>query len=196
VEAGTGYHGLAIGLKDQKTEFNSFSMPWSTDPKYSTCATVVDDNEIEKMSTTLDGISQSNRVRNHICNANHGHPAFEVVPKNDDYLRGKGFSEWFIPSTGQWILALSQMNITWKADPDLEFLPKNGDHRKEITKLFKQAGLEDNIPESYYWTSTLASFYDDDAYTILLPYEGGSAKFDKVERASKTVAGVRAFIAF
>ena len=198
VEGGTSYHGLAIGLKDQKTEFNSFSMAWSTDAGYSTCATVVDDNEIEKMSTTLDGISQSNRVRNLKCNANHRHPAFEVLPADDDYLRGKGFSEWFIPSTGQWILALSQMNITWKADPglNLEFLPEGGDHRKEITKLFKQAGLEDNIPESYYWTSTLASFYDDNAYTIFMPYEGGSVKFEKEERYTKTVAGVRAFIAF
>jgi hypothetical protein len=66
-----------------------FSMTWFKDDDSFNCTTVVD--IIAQMSTTLDGISQSNKVRNLKCNANHRHPAFEVLPADDDYLRGKGF---------------------------------------------------------------------------------------------------------
>lgn len=193
VEANADYHGLAIALNDVKSASNEFSMSWSTDRGYPNCATVIDNTE--QMANALDGIAMSNKLRKLRCNPGHGHPAFTQLPANDPDLMRAGFSEWFVPSTGQWIMAMQGIGLTWTGNKDMYFGPQGVNQWAMLKALFTKAGVEDDMPIGYYWSSTEASEWDDTAYVISLN-DDNRLNFDVIKRYAKDQGCMRPFIAF
>ena len=61
--------------------------------------------------------------------------------------------------------------------------------------LAAKAGVEDNMPIGYYWSSTEASEWDDTAYVISLN-DDNRLNFDVIKRYTKDQGCMRPFIAF
>jgi len=148
------------------------------------------------VASMLDGIKQSQRLRKSQCNANHRHPAFEYLPKDSEVLLSKGFSNWFIPSTGQWILAMQGFGLTWDGkSKDMYFGPQGINHYNLVQTFFKKIEAEDCQPMGFYWTATQTGDYSDEAYAFAF-YDDAAFRFDKFERCDKDDIFARAFIAF
>ncbi len=93
------------------------------------------------------------------CGQKHNHPAAKAC----DYTAFPGnntFSKAFLPSTGQWILAMRGMGMAW--DDELGFGNENNENRNQqreeqqiahVKQLFENAGTELSTTRSY-WTST------------------------------------------
>jgi len=108
VEKGKDWNGLAIALKDLSDESTgnagiSYCGNEGTD---ALCTTNVMANE--HLAKRCDGWAMTQRLKNHACGANHEHPAAETAWNKE---RIEGCSEWFIPSTGQWDLAMQGMGF-------------------------------------------------------------------------------------
>lgn len=102
IETGTQYNALAMSLeKYYGYEWSSMS---ATMDNCTGEAIGIDD--LESMSGLLNGMAMTQRLANHECNASHQHPAAEFVAGMDKPVQGENFSKWFIPSAGQYILAM------------------------------------------------------------------------------------------
>ena len=105
-----------------------------------------------------------------------------------------GFSEWFVPSTGQWIMAMQGIGLTWTGK-EMNFGPQGVNQWAMLKALFTKAGVEDNMPIGSYWSSTEASEWDDTAYVISLN-DDNRLNFDVIKRYAKDQGCMRPFIAF
>ena len=119
VEKGQPWTGLAMELKDF-AEGGKSTFKWLEAEKTEECVdlctsmgsiTMSDDVN----SRLLDGWAMTKRLASHEC-FNHHHPAAEKAWSAEN--RPDGFSEWFIPSAGQWIIAMKAMGYTYAKDGD------------------------------------------------------------------------------
>jgi hypothetical protein len=108
VEKGKDWNGLAIALKDVKDErTGSAGVPYcGNEGTDALCTTNIVSQE--HLAKRCDGWAMTQRLKNHTCGANHKHEAAETAWNKD---RIEGCSEWFIPSTGQWDLAMQGMGF-------------------------------------------------------------------------------------
>jgi hypothetical protein len=106
VEKGKPWNGLAIALTDVKTPQGDAPLFCDNDDESVLCSTNI--VEMEHLASRRDGWAMTQRMKTHACGANHSHPAAETIgamPAVD------GCSDWFLPSTGQWDLAMQGMNF-------------------------------------------------------------------------------------
>ncbi|MCR5199462.1 MAG: hypothetical protein K6D55_11895 [Prevotella sp.] len=100
----------------------------------------------------LDGWAMTQRLKAHSCGHDHHHPAAEAIGALKPV---PGCSEWFIPSTGQWILALQGLGFRWENVYTSMF---GGYYSWEFTvqdnELWKKAGVETVIPAKSVWMTT------------------------------------------
>ena len=102
VEKDKDWNGLAIALNDLEDDKAYCEAGMDTE----LCTTKATTGE--QMLICLDGWAMTKKLKDHACNANHRHPAAEAV-----WIREKpqNCSEWFIPSTGQWSLAMEGLGF-------------------------------------------------------------------------------------
>lgn len=157
------YRGLAIGLEPIK------AMKWGD---YKGCeAPIVQREHYDQFASTKDGYSVTLALWDGCDGKKHEHPAAEVC---NEYMKAEskplqkiGFSGWFIPSVGQWILALENMGLTWQGKD--RFGNDYKGPEELITRFYMHAGLQPVIYTGQnLWTSTL---YDEESvYTILFDH--------------------------
>ena len=146
VETGTNYRGLAIS-----TKLNEKGVKWG-ERLYSDCEVARCTSEKENPNI-LNGISCTKTLYEG-CGKEHNHAAAKQYWKPSEH---EGFSNWFIASVGQWILALKGMGIGWDYQRNIF----TGDYKENTINLFFQnAGIEQNLyiysnDKHAYWSSTL-----------------------------------------
>ena len=115
VEKDMDWNGLAIYLKDLDKSNYEGEVTFCTDKEqYSNCTTNVP--IIDYIPYRCDGWAMTKRMNEAACGNGHKHPAAEAVWGMDKF-EDAFFSEWFIPSSGQWHMALQGMgNSDLKAD--------------------------------------------------------------------------------
>jgi hypothetical protein len=131
VETGTDYRGLAISInnigKNSLAKFNFIE----NKTMYDVCTTQIGENEKDRFRACLNGLQQT-QILAQGCGKGHVHPAAYACI-NDERLisplmrQENGFSDWFLPSTGQWILmAENLLGMRWNGNqfnkPDSEDL--------------------------------------------------------------------------
>lgn len=118
VEAGTDYYGLAMALEDVE---NGEFFPWGDNNSLDkTCpgeGGMVSPDQRARLADVLNGLSVTARLANHVCNATHNHSVaarvYNMQHAVTDQKEQAKFSRWFIPSSGQFILACRNMGYTW-----------------------------------------------------------------------------------
>lgn len=190
VEKGKNWNGLVMALDDvyhilANTDTYTFN---SDNTRYLYCSTA--STKGTSLARILDGNAMTTQLKDG-CNANHKHPMAEhtynwghkVNYKMHDDPDRRDFSDWFVPSIGQWILALQGMGASWNGS---EFSNVN------LETPFDSAGVLSYLPKFTYTTITEKDFAN--YYTVKIEDKGKSAKVQTVAKNIPTT--VRAFIAF
>ena len=94
----------------------------------------------------LGGIQGTKLLAEGCKGQGHVHPAAKLCADGFDYLlspeirKEKGFSEWFMPDVGQWILAMTSLGLTYKYN--------------SYFTIANRDVLEDLGLKQYYWCTT------------------------------------------
>ena len=99
-----GYHGLAIRLNSE----GYFGM----DANSETC--MIQAGSCADAMKDLNGIASTTKITTGLCGVDHSHSGWEV--NMNDKIQNEDFSKWFIPSAGQWILALEGMGVKFSSE--------------------------------------------------------------------------------
>ena len=194
VEKGKPWTGLALALSDV-TEGDTKRFKWLDveDKKALSdkCSSVGGyDRPTELLfSGLLDGWAMTQHLANHQCFASHRHPCAEKAWSTEN--RPAGFSEWFLPSSGQWALALKSMGYTFTYND----VKKTWRFSDGSNKLWRDAGVPDaklrsgDVGGSRYASTT--EFTNARMAMVLL----NSSDFDSSEKSSASFF-VRRMIAF
>ena len=115
VEKGKDYKGLAMSLQD----VNDYAWQKGTDAGHQCSITTYNkDTHTPDITTILDGLACTEKLAGGCDGLGHDHPSakycinsFDAIPAN---IRSqKGLSNWFIPSLGQWILAMKYAGLSF-----------------------------------------------------------------------------------
>ena len=140
VEKGQPWNGLAISLVDFEMDDGSNYAFCNEQDGRALCTTNA--AGIQHVTGRRDGWAMTKRMSQRQCNAGHNHPLADALWNAD---KVPGFSEWFIPSTGQWDLAMQGMNygsLTYIAGENFNQTWK---YTKAGKWLFEDADV--NIPD-------------------------------------------------
>jgi hypothetical protein len=143
IETDTDYTGLAISIKPIN------SVKWGVDFN---CG-LANANSFAQMGQTLNGISCTETLASG-CGKEHDHPAAKVCADYEPKVGTEGlqtftFSNWFLPSVGQWMLACKGFGITWD-----EQGIKNAGSKEAAQKLLDASQVAYTTYTADAWTST------------------------------------------
>lgn len=140
VEALGSFNGLAIAVEDLKADGDTKFAFSNRKKNYGSSMAYVKD----VYANMLDGIAMTEKL----AKEGASYPAAAAVNKMEQLdSKETSFSSWFIPSVGQWILALKGMGYEWK----------NNAISGSSNAIWKNAGLTgseltSNSVEGRYWT--------------------------------------------
>ena len=191
VEKGRNYNGLAMALKDANNILNSSQeMPWQrSDERRDYCTTAT--NKTAQVAYLRDGLAMTERLHQGECGENHYHEAASRAHNYnalDGYhLDEKVFSDFFLPSIGQWQLANTCLGGNWNFD---------GYELNSLRTRYLDAGLDElngyGMPMGRYAT---CSEYDwTSIYVVRFENAQGSAMFTTAGKYDD--CKVRPFVAF
>lgn len=118
VEAGTDYYGLAMAVEDTyQGEEYEWADEASRDKNCFGDGAIVSPEQRSRLAEVMNGLAVTTRLATHVCGAMHSHPAAENIYKMSHPIledaNKANFSRWFIPSSGQFIMACKSMGFTW-----------------------------------------------------------------------------------
>ena len=203
VEKGQPWTGLALALTDEPGTDGSGMYKWTdatSEDCMDLCTTAVDggrrtdegndgDVETDYRSFALDGWAMTKRMAQHEC-FNHSHPAAEAAWNTAN--RPAGFSEWFMPSIGQWILALKGMGYERQYTSTYLFSKNNykWSFKDNGKWLWQEAGVPEAALKSDYASTSQTCYFANTFYS----YNGGrSFERDQKNRANYRVRRMIAF---
>ena len=155
VEEGTDYRGLAISLRNAGGS-KPASEKWMSGNDYQSCTETIDPIFKAQLVNCLNGIKMTDKL----VADGHSHPAAQQC-RNFKPKLGNGFSDWFLPSAGQWILmAKGLFGAKWEYGEFI--LPGKGtdyDSFNILSKLLEEANVTiHEIPSTeWMWSVTEAS---------------------------------------
>jgi hypothetical protein len=158
VEKDKDWNALAIALKDVSKDYTTdYDLIFGESGQDNTsCSTTIADEK--DIASRLDGWAMTQRLKNHECNANHSHPGAENVGALEQI---PGCSEWFIPSAGQWDLAMQGMCYGKYTELNEEW-----GYAQEGQWLWEEAGVAFAELLSSYDYMTITMYDNDDEYLM------------------------------
>ncbi len=169
VEKDKNWRGLAIGLNDLPY-LGKEDCAWaSEEAKDGVCSSWA--KNLGDLSTILDGISQSEKLWGGCGEKNHTHNVALCVKDYNDNHKVENASKWFVPSVGQWMLALKGVGVEFQND---KFTPEGQAGTDKLNNLFQFIGTKlltkaQEDEQKYdsklcgYWTSTEYAENENDA---------------------------------
>jgi hypothetical protein len=166
---------------------DSYEYASDDDGRISYCSTAT--SKYTMLSRVLDGLANTERRVNANGKAGHQHDAakYALNYQQARYVHwGNDFSGFFLPSAGQWILAMEGMGATWSNN--------NGEFTKHVSlaDFFDKAGAKKYCPKGDYATSTENSF--NMIYGMSIALDGSQAAMELFTKSEN--CKVRPFIAF
>ncbi|MBO7602958.1 MAG: hypothetical protein J6S97_00915 [Bacteroidales bacterium] len=115
VEKGKDYKGLAVSLQD----VSGYAWQKAVDTGHQCSVTIYNsETRTPDPTTILDGLACTEKMAGGCNSLGHDHPSakyclysFDAIPEN--VRSQKGLSNWFIPSLGQWILAMKYAGLSY-----------------------------------------------------------------------------------
>ena len=151
VETGTDYRGLAISLRNAGGTTLATGR-WMSGDDYQNCTESIDPIFKAHLVNCLNGIKMTDKL----VSDRHSHPAAQQC--RDFTPNGNGFSDWFLPSAGQWILmAKGLFGVTWDNGELLLDGVTDYDSSDILDDILTEAGVLDHqIPIDWMWSVTEA----------------------------------------
>ncbi len=159
VETGTKYRGLALALNQATDD----EIKWMSGSDYAIFTEAVAKDKKSTLNTHLNGLSMTQKLNNDVI----GHPAAKACLDFQPKLN-KNFSEWFIPSAGQWILLVeSVLGVKWKSDGTFDAVAAED----KLDDFYSNAGIYNNKfpPVDWLWSST--EMDETHVWTIIFSYD-------------------------
>ena len=154
IEDGEIYNGLVLGLNDM----DPVVMRTVGAGEKLTEDCMEDVTEMNDIPNCYDGLAKTKSLSEGCGKLLHHHDAAlnlinykPKVPQN--MLNSVRFSDWFIPSIGQWIKVIYTLGLTW-VDVNKDFDEQNSDNYMSVKNTLKIYGLENYMLTGKYWTST------------------------------------------
>jgi len=150
VEKGSNYNGLAIALDYASQDGTNMTLnsTWSsTDTRNTFCSSQV--TNPEDYANVLDGIACTQKLKDGTCHEHHVHPAAKQLNNwKTDLVANlpEGFSRWFVPSIGQWVLTLEGIGEIKEGN--------NYSYSGKLVQLAEKAGLKDPNIHGDFFTTT------------------------------------------
>jgi hypothetical protein len=190
VEEGKDYFGMAMSLVELNNDGNGYTWSDSSIDEASICAPIAEEG---KYSTYKNGIATTASMAAG-CNANHTHLAAQACHNytalGENARNQNGFSDWFIPSTGQWIMMAKNVGYTWQENENL-FSPKNnGVYATWLSGQTFYKYMSARSISGIFWLSNTMNESHYYAYTFNLSY------FTFSPTDNTHTSNVRPFIAF
>ena len=116
--------------------------------------------------TALVGLANTTNLCD-FCGKKHNHPAAEQCEKNSLPDDATNFSSWFLPSVGQFKLAVMGLGgFTWSTSNGFGSESQATSKMEEIRKKFANAGVESYYADildgnKHFWTTTLLDKKDN-----------------------------------
>ena len=110
--------------------------------------------------TDLMGLNNTTNLCNN-CGKKHNHPAAEQCEKNSLPDDATNFSSWFLPSVGQFEIAVKTLGgFTWSNSNGFGAYSQKDTKMAQLRKKFEEAGVETEFDvlvreTPMFWTSTL-----------------------------------------
>jgi hypothetical protein len=144
-ETNTQYRGLAISLQSPAKQ------SWITEEKDQICTV-----KTESLSQYYEGLKWTKFLSEGCGGLKHDHVASFCYSREYGFDEGirekKGFSNWFIPTTAQWLLIFEKgLGMKWNKEKK-QFDNNPAENYKLVKELYTSAGLEENVPNGYVWT--------------------------------------------
>ena len=144
-ETNTQYRGLAISLQSPAKQ------SWITEEKDQICTV-----KTESLSQYYEGLKWTKFLSEGCGGLKHDHVASFCYSREYGFDEGirekKGFSNWFIPTTAQWLLIFEKgLGMKWNKEKK-QFDNDPAENYKLVKELYTSAGLEENVPNGYVWT--------------------------------------------
>ena len=153
------YKGLAVALSDASTSVQY------RDVQEGTCTYSSESFSNHYAYGDMSGIANTNKMANRTgtC-AGHNHAA-ATAAKNYGVAVPSGCSQWFLPTTGQWLRFMRTQNLTWNASSGWTWCTQGASGCTTINNMFTNAGATSaKFPLStssatngswiLYWTSS------------------------------------------
>ena len=148
VEKGAAWNGLAMALDVVQATWGKDFYEMMDSP----CGLDYV-STIAEMSGMLNGIAATDHLVAG-CGKNHAHNAAKECRNwstklNDAVMATGNFSDWFLPSSGQWVLAYKGFGYPWN--------DQGYDMSSQVSKaenIFKEAGIQIPDISDSYWSST------------------------------------------
>ncbi len=193
VEKGKNFNGLIMTMDNVYHALyknDAYAYASSDDACTSYCSTAT--AKFGNLALVLDGIATTDRLANANCTAGHTHNAakyakdFNAKLYIENNLDGNKFSSTFLPSAGQWILAMQGMGATWNKN--------DGQFSKSVSvyNFFNNSGVKEYCPKGKYLSATEKSF--NLTYGMLFATDGSDGYMNSFKKSEE--CWVRAFIAF
>lgn len=167
------YHGLAMALNDVPVS------AWAASDRYGICGNHYIGEEDFIEAEALNGMYLTEKMALS-CSRNHNHPVakacrnYTVEGLTDDMKKAYGWSQWFMPSIGQFIKGLLEVSymdgdysklIEWDENYDRFVVGDSDGHNYTVLKNFlKASNVEKAMLNGTYWTASESS--ETCAYTL------------------------------
>ena len=162
VEQGTQYRGLAMSMSNMTVnQENENGYRWGANEASQGTGCATEAGNTAQWANLKNGLATTNSMAAG-CGKGHNHPAHKAchdcIFLTTDQRQAMGYSDWFIPSIGQWILMAQGIGYTWNGN-DGKFNPNNNG---TMGTWLSNIGLTDAfLGTHFYWTSTQSSDYSE-----------------------------------
>jgi hypothetical protein len=191
VEKGKKWNGLAISITDA-TEYNAKSFVTS-DSRLSYCSTATQKMNVDSLKCILDGWATTESMTGG-CSLHHVHEgvdiAYEYPKKVARLITGTDFSNWFLPSVGQWILTAE--GLGWQKQSNVSYAMGEKTFDYYITPTNVDRSYPYTIPSAPFMTTTESDFTK--YYVVDVDDEKGTMIIKTEPKSSRNY--IRPFIAF
>ena len=151
VELGQDFNGLAMALTSYQ------KLPWREDTEESDCG-VKGSEFFKDFIPTRNGMALTTQYVNG-CGKNHKHTAAQYCRNYTSTLTAevraqKGFSEWFMPSGGQCVIAAKALGERWSDTEGFSYM-SHQDEVQAVIKKMNDAGFTGFNANLVFWTTTI-----------------------------------------
>ena len=191
------YTGLAMSLRTIGKVMLKDGVP-GIDNDFCACGQIED---IEEASYVLDGVTATKQMAQG-CSRNHIHPAAQQCLEFNDIdaatRKANHFSDWFIPTLGQWLLAIEGLDAKKIEKEDEWATTDQWDINMNLVNTDANTiHFDFEYNDDVYWSSTQRKGVTDNSQFVMRFFKyGGENRMKPIFKKKTETARLRPFIAF
>ena len=169
VEKGTDYTGLALALQPTAEEY-----AWGGEVRR--CYGEVTGVDMGQEVSRLSGLAATKQLGGAVCpDCGQAHPIFQAANTFQPTVAGNDHSQWFVPSTGQWVMMLQSFGARAEYHTE-QYVEETGDdswfrNNAKILDIYMGYSEQNKMRDTFnaakaqwqqdeYWTANFFDYYN------------------------------------